>query len=70
MIEDVIEPFVAAINILATFVHNEPTSLTTIQEARLPDTIFNAIESGIESSSEVRLQLRPSFCRLSFHTGY
>lgn len=42
-----------AINIVATFVHNEPTSLTAIQEAKLPETIFKAFEAGIEPSFEV-----------------
>lgn len=42
-----------AINIMATFVHNEPTSLTIIQEAGLPKTFYEAIEAGIEPSIEV-----------------
>lgn len=43
----------AAINIVATFVHNEPTSLTAIQEAKLPETIYGTLEAGIEPSFEV-----------------
>lgn len=43
----------AAINIVATFVHNEPTSLTAIQEAKLPETIYSTLEAGIEPSFEV-----------------
>ncbi|KAL5523755.1 hypothetical protein ACEPAG_7928 [Sanghuangporus baumii] len=42
-----------AINVVATFVHNEPTSLTAIQEAKLPETIYRALEAGIEPSFEV-----------------
>ncbi|EJD02952.1 uncharacterized protein FOMMEDRAFT_107991 [Fomitiporia mediterranea MF3/22] len=42
-----------AINVVATFVHNEPTSLTAIQEAKLPETILKAFEAGIEPSFEV-----------------
>ncbi|THH06601.1 hypothetical protein EW145_g3974 [Phellinidium pouzarii] len=42
-----------AINIVATFVHNEPTSLTAIQEAKVPETIYKALEAGIEPSFEV-----------------
>lgn len=45
---------VAAINVVATFVHNEPTSLTAIQEAGVPETVYSAIETGIEPSFEVR----------------
>lgn len=41
-----------AINIVATFVHNEPTSLTTIQEAKVPETIYGALEAGLEPSIE------------------
>lgn len=46
---------VLAINIMSTFVHNEPTSLTIIQENNLPETFYNAIEAGIEPVIEVRL---------------
>ncbi|KAH0589501.1 hypothetical protein H2248_005243 [Termitomyces sp. 'cryptogamus'] len=42
-----------AINIMATFVHNEPTSLVIIQEAGLPETFYKAIEAGLEPSIEV-----------------
>lgn len=45
---------VPAINIMATFVHNEPTSLAIIQEAGLPETFYRAIEVGIEPAIEVR----------------
>ena len=37
-----------AINILATFVHNEPTSLTVIQEAGVPEAFYKAVEAGLE----------------------
>lgn len=39
---------------MATFVHNEPTSLATIQEIGLPETFYAAIEAGIEPAIEVR----------------
>ncbi|KAI0051234.1 hypothetical protein FA95DRAFT_1602906 [Auriscalpium vulgare] len=42
-----------AINILATFVHNEPTSLTVIQEAKVPEAFYRAIEFGLEPVIEV-----------------
>ena len=41
---------------MATFVHNEPTSLVIIQEAGLPEAFFSAIEMGLEPAIEVRLQ--------------
>lgn len=46
-----------AINILATFVHNEPTSLTVIQEAGVPEAFYRAVEAGLEpviEASEAR----------------
>ena len=43
----------AAINIMATFVHNEPTCLGVIQEAGLPEVLFNVIEAGLEPVIEV-----------------
>lgn len=42
-----------AINIMATFVHNEPTSLTIIQEIGLPEAFYKVVESGVEPSFEV-----------------
>ncbi|KAF7332527.1 hypothetical protein MKEN_00135300 [Mycena kentingensis (nom. inval.)] len=42
-----------AINIMATFIHNEPTSLAIIQEAGLPQVFFKTIEVGLEPSIEV-----------------
>lgn len=42
-----------AINIMATFVHNEPSSLTVIQEAGLPETFYKSIELGLEPAIEV-----------------
>ncbi|CUA66624.1 E3 ubiquitin-protein ligase HUWE1 [Rhizoctonia solani] len=41
-----------AINIMAMFVHNEPTSLAILQEAQVPDVFYGAIESGIEPAIE------------------
>jgi len=40
---------------MATFVHNEPTSLTVIQEAGLPEAFYQLIEAGLESAMEVRV---------------
>lgn len=38
---------------MATFVHNEPTCLTIIQEAGLPQVFYTAIEVGLEPLVEV-----------------
>jgi E3 ubiquitin-protein ligase HUWE1 len=42
-----------AINIMATFIHNEPTSLTIIQEAKLPEAFYKSLDASIEPSIEV-----------------
>lgn len=42
-----------AINIMATFVHNEPTCLTVIQEARVPEAFYCAVDTGLEPVIEV-----------------
>ncbi|GJJ06087.1 hypothetical protein Clacol_000276 [Clathrus columnatus] len=42
-----------AIHVMSTFVHNEPTSLTILQEAKLPDIFYDAIQDSIEPSIEV-----------------
>lgn len=42
-----------AINIMAIFVHNEPTCLPVIQEAELPEVFYSIIEEGLEPIIEV-----------------
>lgn len=42
-----------AMNIMATFIHNEPTSLATIQEAGLPQVFYRVIEAGLEPVIEL-----------------
>lgn len=55
MTEEIAKTLNSAINIMATFVHNEPTSLSIIQEAGLPELFYRIIEVGIEPSIEVLL---------------
>lgn len=43
-----------AINVMATFIHNEATCLNVIQEAGLPDAFYHVVESGLEPVIEVR----------------
>lgn len=45
--------FGLSINIVATFVHNEPTCLATIQEANVPEALYDAIEGSIPASIDV-----------------
>lgn len=51
--------FATAMNIMATFVHNEPTCLSTIQEAGLPQVFYQVIETGLEPVIEVTNYLFP-----------
>ncbi|KAF0392672.1 E3 ubiquitin-protein ligase HUWE1 [Gigaspora margarita] len=45
--------YALAINLIATFIHNEPTSLPIMQEARLPQTFLNSISKEIPASVDV-----------------
>ncbi|WFD00052.1 HECT-type E3 ubiquitin transferase [Malassezia yamatoensis] len=42
-----------AINIMATFVHNEPTLLPTLQEQHLPEAFVEVVTSDIEANFEL-----------------
>jgi E3 ubiquitin-protein ligase HUWE1 len=55
-----------AIHVMATFVHNEPTSLTVLQEAKLPDSFYQAVENHIEPSIEVIVPIAVYRPRLRF----
>lgn len=46
-----------AIHVMATFVHNEPSSLGVLQEAKLPEAFYRAIEDHIEPSIEVHISI-------------
>ncbi|KAG8879106.1 hypothetical protein FRB97_002021 [Tulasnella sp. 331] len=45
--------FSIAINLMSLFVHNEPSTLTVLQEMHLPTVFYDAIEAGIEPALEV-----------------
>jgi len=53
--------FALVTNIAATFVHNEPTSLATLQEAKVPDAFYDSLAQGggIPASNDV-LQAIPN----------
>ncbi|GAA5986987.1 hypothetical protein JCM10908_000979 [Rhodotorula pacifica] len=51
--------FALVTNIAATFVHNEPTSLTMLQEAKVPDALYDSLERAIPASNDV-LQAIPN----------
>ncbi|GAA5986703.1 hypothetical protein JCM10908_003863 [Rhodotorula pacifica] len=51
--------FALVTNIAATFVHNEPTSLTTLQEAKVSDALYDSLERAIPASNDV-LQAVPN----------
>src|ERR1700742_4845055 len=48
--------YYSAINIIATFIHNEPTSLPIMQEAKLPQTFLKSVMKEIPASVDVRYQ--------------
>ena len=51
---------------MASFVHNEPTSLSILQEQQLPQTLFEMLEKEVPDSFEVSrcpsCQLPPNRC--------
>lgn len=38
---------------MSTMIHNEPTSLATIQEAGLPEIFYQSLEQDIEAQIDV-----------------
>ncbi|WRT70096.1 uncharacterized protein IL334_007090 [Kwoniella shivajii] len=48
--------YAMAINIMATFVHNEPTSLSILQELQLPQTLYAQLENEVPPSPESGLE--------------
>jgi E3 ubiquitin-protein ligase HUWE1 len=45
--------FAVATNIMATIVHNEPTSLSILQEMQLPQTLYEVLEKNMPDTLEV-----------------
>lgn len=50
-----------SVNISAVFIHNEPTSLTILQEANLPKTLLDSVNRNIPISAEVMSSLPNAF---------
>ncbi|KAI7908284.1 uncharacterized protein BX663DRAFT_482482 [Cokeromyces recurvatus] len=57
-----------AINIIATFIHNEPTSLSILQEAQLPQSFLNTISTYDIPSNEVMLASINAFGAVCLNT--
>ncbi|KAJ3152973.1 hypothetical protein HDU86_005428 [Geranomyces michiganensis] len=53
--------FGLAVNIMSTFIHNEPTSLSILQEAHLPQALLAALAREIPISAEVISALPNAF---------
>ncbi|KAJ1929022.1 E3 ubiquitin-protein ligase tom1 [Tieghemiomyces parasiticus] len=53
--------YVYTVNILAAFVHNEPTSLAILQEINLPQTFLKAVKRGLPASGDVLNALPHAF---------
>jgi len=45
--------YALALNIMTTFIHNEPTSLSVVQEQGLPAAFYASVEDGIDPSFDV-----------------
>ncbi|KAK0555366.1 E3 ubiquitin-protein ligase tom1 [Tilletia horrida] len=59
--------FALAINIMASFVHNEPTTLSTIQEHKLPELFLDCVEAEIEAHFEVIIAIPNAIGALSLN---
>lgn len=44
---------------MASFIHNEPTSLSILQEQKLPQTLFSVMESTVPDTFEVCVVMTP-----------
>jgi E3 ubiquitin-protein ligase HUWE1 len=45
--------YAPAINVMSTFIHNEPTSLPILQEAKLPQSFLSTITEYTTVSTDV-----------------
>ncbi|KAF9960631.1 hypothetical protein BGZ70_008530 [Mortierella alpina] len=50
-----------AINTMTSFIHNEPTSLAILQEAKIPQTLLASLSKGIPPSNDVAMNLPGAF---------
>ncbi|RIA89170.1 hypothetical protein C1645_825193 [Glomus cerebriforme] len=60
--------FALAINIIATFIHNEPTSLPIMQEAKLPQTFLQSVMKEIPASVDVIQSIPNAFGAICLNT--
>ncbi|KAI8349558.1 hypothetical protein B0O80DRAFT_501281 [Mortierella sp. GBAus27b] len=60
---DIVGPavFAHAINTMGTFIHNEPTSLSILQEAKIPQTLLATLSKDIPASTDVVLSIPGAF---------
>jgi E3 ubiquitin-protein ligase HUWE1 len=49
---------IPAINVMAAFVHNEPTSLSVLQELGLPQALYDELERDFPTNNDVRHRSR------------
>ncbi|KAF9362900.1 hypothetical protein BGX34_005286 [Mortierella sp. NVP85] len=49
------------INTMACFIHNEPTSLTILQEAKIPQTLLESLSKDIPVSADVVMSIPGAF---------
>ncbi|KAF9998708.1 hypothetical protein BGZ65_005821, partial [Modicella reniformis] len=50
-----------AINTMACFIHNEPTSLSILQEAKIPQTLLASLSKDVPASTDVVMSIPGAF---------
>ncbi|KAI8600747.1 hypothetical protein EDD21DRAFT_306070, partial [Dissophora ornata] len=50
-----------AINAMASFIHNEPTSLSILQDAKIPQTLLASLSKNIPASTDVVMSIPGAF---------
>jgi hypothetical protein len=55
---------------MATFIHNEPTSLSILQEAKIPSAFLDSIKDEIPASVDVGVLEKHSFIHFNHGQGH
>ncbi|KAF8985816.1 hypothetical protein BGZ46_001784 [Entomortierella lignicola] len=58
-----------AINVMASFIHNEPTSLTILQDAKIPQTLLASLSMDIPASTDVVASIPGAFGAICLNTA-
>ncbi|KAF9173026.1 hypothetical protein BGX20_004283 [Mortierella sp. AD010] len=58
-----------AINTMSSFIHNEPTSLTILQDAKIPQTLLASLSKAIPASTDVVMSIPGAFGAICLNTA-